>query len=363
LKGRLALFYSGRSDSSDYYLRAATVHNRALETAQISREHAMLHALVMDDAIAEVPVALRSTVTSEHESTSPFHGLGELKARVTELRASGVAKATELWRALLVEKPLRGGDADGEPSSADGGGLAVDAILDGFQPHDYAVGVMTSLQRKDLALEETDGPFGETLLHAASHVGRVQLVKKLLAAGANPSEAGAISGCAPLHAAASRGHTAVCKELLCAGAEVAMLSNTAKRTALHLACLHGHTETARFLVSVGGADPYQCGQGGESVMALLRRLGTSEALGLLAALDELCGTSDKVDATSTVAATSDDADADAAGQGDKMGMQAVAVDDGIDCWIEYGTDEEDTGDDAVGSDEEDEDYEDDDDEE
>ena len=82
---------------------------------------------------------------------------------------------------------------------------------------------------------------------------------------------------------------AVCEQLLTAGAKVAVLSTATKRSALHFACLKGHSAVAKLLVAKGGADPYMAGsQGGESVMALLRKRGGKEDLQLLSDLDELC---------------------------------------------------------------------------
>jgi len=284
LKGRLALFFGGNR-SYEYYCRSATVHNRVLDAAQVAKEHTMLHELLMEDAIAAVPLSLRSTVASENAGEHKFASPATLKARVRELRASGTARATELWRALLLEKPTGSDEADAAAR------LPVDSILSSLQPHDLAVGVKGFFERKaNTPIEETDAPFGETLLHAAACAGRVELVDALLGAGAKPSKVGHSSGCTPLHAAAIGGHSAVCERLLEAGAKVGTLSSATKRSALLMACLKCHAETARVLVTIGGADPYECGGGGESAMALLRRLGTPESLTLLSELDVLCAT-------------------------------------------------------------------------
>jgi len=336
LKGRLALFFGSRANSgSNYYMRTATVHNRVLDSPQVAKEHAMMHALLLEDAIEQVPAALQPTVAAEHAFGGAFESTGALKARVKELRASGTARATELWRALLLEKP---GEANGVHTKK-----PVDTIVDGLQSHDLAVGVRCAFEVKTSApVEETDVPFGETLLHAAAYVGRLALVDALLAAGAKPRKCGSVSGCSALHAAAAGGHSAVCERLLAAGANVGALSNATRRSALHLACLKVHEDTAALLVSAGGADPYQCVAGGESAMALLRRLGTPEALRLLATLDVLCGTS------SVAAEVAKGAKVDGEG----------GVEGGDDDDEDYDSDEDDEGGHG-GSDELDEVYEDD----
>merc|ERR1711998_252487 len=237
--------------SSDYYIRAATVHNRVLDAAQVAKEHEMLHSLLIQDAIATVPTAIRPTISSEH-GECPFDSPLTLKARVRELKASGKAKATELWRALLLEKPTaREGSTNNKKDRK-----AADALISSMQAHDLGIGTKSKFAIKSNAsIEETDAPYGETLLHAAAHVGRIELVEQLLAAGAKPSKAGMVSGCTALHAAAIGGHSAVCERLLAAGATVSALSSATKRSALHWACLKVHAETARLLVSTGGADP------------------------------------------------------------------------------------------------------------
>ena len=257
LKGRLALFYGGgRGASCGYYLRSATVHNRALEQSHISKEHSMLHELLLTDAIAAAPSALRPSLQGENAPT--FTSPHELKLYLRELKASGNAKAEELWRGLLLDKPTE---------------ASITALTKQMASHDLAIGARCVFERKSgCAIEETEAPYGESLLHAAAHVGNAPLVTSLITAGASPSRQGITSGCTPLHAAASAGHVAVCEQLLTAGAKVAVLSTATKRSALHFACLKGHSAVAKLLVAKGGADPYMAGsQGGESVMALLRK--------------------------------------------------------------------------------------------
>merc|ERR1711988_1593885 len=109
-----------------------------------------------------------------------------------------------------------------------------------MEPHDLAV---VARRHFGNPAEETDPPYGETLLHAAAYVGRLALVEMLISAGAKPSVAGTLSGCTPLHAAALGGQAEICARLLAAGAEVGLLTTATKRSALHFACLKGHAET------------------------------------------------------------------------------------------------------------------------
>ena len=342
LKGRLALFFA-RGTPPRYYLRSATVHNRALDLPQIRSEHGKMHQLLMMDAVEMVPPSLHPTITAEHaETKTSFDTPSALKARVRELRASGHAASSELWRALLLEIAT---PSDARPSTQH-----VDALLSRLNQHDLPVGVHHTYEaRTNSPIEESDAPMGETLLHAAAHAGRDQLVGLLLTAGAKPL-AGCVSGCTPLHAAASAGHADVCATLLKAGVSVSALSSATKRTALHMACRAGHADTAKLLVATGGADPYlSAGLGGESAMALLRRQGTPASLELLASLDEICGASAK---TST-----DDKDpaADAADMADAAKAAGVETTNTMACERSYDSDESDIDDEGGGGSEEDDD--------
>jgi len=269
LKGRLALFFDKQDHSeSFYYLRQATVHNRALEPTQVRAEHHMLHALLIEDAIEAVPSALRQTVRAKFDG-KPHVSTNELREYVCGLKTSAVAKAEELWASLLLN-----------PTDT-----AVEAMRAAMAPHDMA---LAARWRALTAVEETEEPKGDTLLHLAAYVGCQALVEALLAAGASASLLGSASGCTALHAAAANGHGTICERLLAAGASLATLSIATKRSPLHFACLKGHADVACTLVKKGGADPYATSGGNESCMALLRRQGTVESLALMAELDSLC---------------------------------------------------------------------------
>merc|ERR1711977_568349 len=107
-------------------------------------------------------------------------------------KASGSAKATELWRALLVDKPTA---------------ASILTLTNQMASHDLAIGARCAFEVKSgCVIEESEAPFGESLLHAAAYVGNSPLVAALLTAGAAPCKRGLTSGCTPLHSAASAGH-------------------------------------------------------------------------------------------------------------------------------------------------------------
>ena len=100
LKGRFALFFDSEA-SSDFYLRQVAVHNRPLEAAQVRKEHAMLHELLIHDALAAAPSYLRPTLIAE-DALSPFQTTDAVRKRVSAIRVDATAKTEELWRALLT---------------------------------------------------------------------------------------------------------------------------------------------------------------------------------------------------------------------------------------------------------------------
>ena len=54
------------SEASVYFLRSATVHSRVLTADDASNEHATLQSLLIRDAIASAPMALRAVIEAEH---------------------------------------------------------------------------------------------------------------------------------------------------------------------------------------------------------------------------------------------------------------------------------------------------------
>ena len=192
------------------------------------------------------------------------------------LRASleeATDKASRLWHALLA--------CDTAEAAR---------LVEGLKPSTLAACARWLRRGQDGDVEPTDeatAPFGETLLHAAAFAGDVPLLRRLLESGAPPSRRGQSSGCTALHAAATAGHLGACKALLRAGCKVGAASVT-KRTALHTACTMGLKEVAIYLVEEG-ADPYASVGGGESAMAMLRRLARPEATELHRLLDAISG--------------------------------------------------------------------------
>ena len=101
-------------------------------------------------------------------------------------------------------------------------------------------------------------------LHRSSLKGEMELVEKLLNAGANPNATNSF-GYAPLHVAVSAGQTAIVEALLNAGANPdvvpsesseagATLKHCAGMTPLHFAAHGGHAEIIDALLAAG-ADP------------------------------------------------------------------------------------------------------------
>ena len=90
----------------------------------------------------------------------------------------------------------------------------------------------------------------EQLVRAA-YAGHVETVKTLLNEGVNPNSADGIDQTA-LFFAAKHGFTEVVKALLAGGAEVDKKASRKKRTALFMAAINGHYETAKVLIAAGG---------------------------------------------------------------------------------------------------------------
>ena len=91
----------------------------------------------------------------------------------------------------------------------------------------------------------------EQLVRAA-YAGNVETVKTLLNEGVNPNSADGIDQTA-LFFAAKHGFAEVVKALLAGGAEVDKPAGRKKRTALFMAAINGHYEIAKALI-VAGAD-------------------------------------------------------------------------------------------------------------
>jgi len=95
---------------------------------------------------------------------------------------------------------------------------------------------------------------GMTALHWAAHLGRADLARILLSAGANPELVTRIGSYTPLHHAARGGFDAVVSLLLDAGADPEAPTSTGAARPLHLAAAAGREATVRLLLE-RGADP------------------------------------------------------------------------------------------------------------
>ena len=101
-----------------------------------------------------------------------------------------------------------------------------------------------------------------SLLKMASGQGHLEVVKLLVACGANPNDDGAddddpdpeSTRKAPLHMAAACGHTDVVRWLVREGGADARQLDRNGCNAYHLGCVQGHTDVVRFMVEEVGLD-------------------------------------------------------------------------------------------------------------
>mmetsp|Transcript_31091 Transcript_31091/g.65529 ORF Transcript_31091/g.65529 Transcript_31091/m.65529 type:complete len:557 (-) Transcript_31091:1956-3626(-) len=271
LKGRLAIFHArNRHSYLDYYLRSVTVHNRLLTPVQVQREHAMLEAMLMEDAIAAAPTPMQLPLTRAHELT-PFRTTKQLLQKLRELVKEALSVAAQLWDALVASDTR-----------------ALDRLLCGLD--DSTAGVCMHWMPRDASGERVEigaatAPFGETLLHCAAFYAHEPLARRLLENGADANALGLVSSCTPLHAAAAGGHARLAQMLIDNGAKV-NATNVDKRTPLYVACARMHTAVAHALVRAR-ADPYVSEAESDSPVEMLRRSGKPASLQLMSQLDEI----------------------------------------------------------------------------
>lgn len=104
---------------------------------------------------------------------------------------------------------------------------------------------------------DVDGPDGDgmTALHWAAERGHVDVVRRLLEAGAGISSATRIGAYTPLHLAARRGSAPIVRQLLAHGADPDATTTNSGVTALHLAAGAVGGEAAVRALLEAGADP------------------------------------------------------------------------------------------------------------
>ena len=113
-------------------------------------------------------------------------------------------------------------------------------------------------------------------LYAAAEAGNVEEVNDCLEKGGNPNYAGEEG--TPLHRAAHNGHVDVIRALVAGGADVNAGPKKFERTPLHEACMRGKLEAVKELIAKG-ADPDAKDAAGKScqevAVAADHGLGTS----------------------------------------------------------------------------------------
>ena len=107
---------------------------------------------------------------------------------------------------------------------------------------------VATLIGSDKAWLEMMTPFG-TWLHVAASRGKLEIVKRLVALGADVNRNGGVSGGGPLNRAASDGHIDIVRYLLACGAKMDV--SEPERNPLFGAIYGGHIAVARLLIGSG----------------------------------------------------------------------------------------------------------------
>jgi ankyrin repeat protein len=107
---------------------------------------------------------------------------------------------------------------------------------------------VVTLVGADKARLEMMTPFG-TWLHVAASHGKLEIVKRLVALGANVNATGGIAGGSPINEAASEGHLEVVKHLLSCGATMDV--SEPERNPLFSAIYGGHPAIVKLLIENG----------------------------------------------------------------------------------------------------------------
>jgi ankyrin repeat protein len=112
---------------------------------------------------------------------------------------------------------------------------------------------------------------GDTPLIAASYRGRIEIVKFLLAKGADVNKSGGKAGDTPLIIASWKGHTEIVKLLLANGADASKMDKDGE-TALYSASEEDHAGIVEILLKAG-ADPNKANNKGETPLFVATRGG------------------------------------------------------------------------------------------
>ena len=121
-KRRLALFWDKEADYNPgafVYVRSVAVHSLALDAEQVRKEHAVLHQLLVEDAIASTPSFMQQPLTASH-AEAPFANTRAVRRKLTALVRRGFDLGTEAWRLLQAhgEASLKSFQQRLEPSQA-----------------------------------------------------------------------------------------------------------------------------------------------------------------------------------------------------------------------------------------------------
>lgn len=221
----------------------------ALEAAAAAGHASVVELLLQDGGLLELP------------------GSGER----TALIAAAAAGHTSLVQRLLERGASpRARQADGTRALDKAAEQGHRAVVERLLTHEHW-------------LLDLPGKAGRTALIAASAAGHVELVRRLLARGADPWHR-CDDGAHALEAAAAQGHRAVVETLLGREPQLLDLPGWNGRTALMAACAEGHAELVRSLLGIG-ADPRLRDAGGATALYWAAQAGHQAVLSELLEFD------------------------------------------------------------------------------
>lgn len=117
-------------------------------------------------------------------------------------------------------------------------------------PEEALVVVVRQLIQAGAPLDSFDDEEESPLMRAAM-AGHVQIIRELLAAGADPDWFKASNGETPLYVACSEGHSACVEELAIHSSQLNVRKIPTNETALYVACSKGHLEVVKTLIKAG----------------------------------------------------------------------------------------------------------------